>query len=77
MSTETTNRHKFRIGQLVALKPSQRHPVLRDGLEYKILRLLSGEGAQCAYSVKTITESSERVVDEDDLTLPRAGLAIV
>lgn len=62
---------KFRIGQIVGLRPSERDAPDAQTKTYKILRLIPRDGAGCAYAVKSILESAERIANEDELMVPR------
>jgi len=58
--------HKFRIGQIVGILPAVGKGAPLP-LRFKVLQLLRVEAGQCAYRIKTITESMTRVVRESEI----------
>jgi hypothetical protein len=59
--------HKFRIGQTVDLLPSRSRSAASG--HYEIIALRPGDGENPQYRIKSKSETHERVVSENDLTL--------
>lgn len=57
--------HSFRIGQTVALVPSEFFGVGRG--PYAILRLLANDGLDREYRVKHLVDGHERVVQQSEI----------
>ena len=66
--------HKFRIGQTVDLLPSRSRSAA--GGHYEIIGLRPTDGENPQYRIKSRSETHERIVSENDLTLV-AGLKVV
>ncbi len=64
--------HKFKVGQLVTLRPSAQEGAAACGRQYKIQQILPGEHGGHAYRIKTITEANDRLVMEGDIVLLRS-----
>lgn len=62
--------HKFRVGQIVGILPATGNGV-PTARSFKVLQLLRQEAGQCAYRIKTITESMTRVVRESEICATR------
>ena len=64
------NKNKFRVGQMVVIVSAARKNTFGLVPKYKVLQLLSYDGKQYAYRIKTITEAADRVVLESEIELP-------
>jgi hypothetical protein len=63
----TDQMHKFKVGQIIDLIPSMSRSAARGHYEIVSLRPADGEIPQ--YRIKSSSESHERVVAENDVTL--------
>jgi len=59
--------HKFKVGELVHFAPS-RPGVATPGPQYEIVRLLTADGSEHKYRVKSKSEPFERVAKESELS---------
>jgi hypothetical protein len=57
--------HKFRVGQLVQLKPDVRRNI--PGGSYEITKQLPASGGEFEYRIKSMNEPHERVARESEL----------
>jgi hypothetical protein len=57
--------HKFKVGDVVALKPAVSRNA--SGGIYEVVRQLPSDG-ECEYRIKSASEPHERVVQESELT---------
>jgi hypothetical protein len=67
---DQTVTHKFSVGQIVDLMPTQRRSAARG--RYEIRHLMPASDASPenpCYRIKSVDENHERVVPESDLTL--------
>ena len=62
--------HKFRVGQLVGILAGA-GTATSGQRNFKIPQLLRQEAGQCAYRVKTISESMTRIVRESEIDVSR------
>jgi hypothetical protein len=58
--------HKFKIGEIVTVRPAVSRNV--PGGVYEVTKLLPHNGSEFEYRIKSATEEHERVARESELT---------
>jgi hypothetical protein len=58
--------HKFKVGELVSIRPALNLNV--PGGIYEVTKQLPGAGGECEYRIKSVNEPHERVARESELS---------
>jgi hypothetical protein len=61
---------RFVAGQHVLYAPSNMNPRVTAGAHFTVVRVLPGDLGRPSYRIKSMTESYERIAEEDQLSLP-------